>query len=148
MHMVVVAIMGVAIMVVVATMVAVTIMGVATIMGEDLIIMAVTGVGASGSALDGAGLDGVRGGVLHTTRTIRIMRHPLLLLSSNPRRMSSQGNRRKVTGIIAIIQKVTTHMCRGVQTGGRRWRRSRLRLNSDGGYRRMKWARNLVLLLA
>jgi hypothetical protein len=147
--MVVVAIMVVvAAIMVAAIMVAGTIMAVGTTMGEDLIIMAVTGVGVSGSALDGAGLDGVRGGVLHTTRTIRIMHHPPLLLSSNPRRMPSQGNRRRFTGIIATIQKVTTHMSRGVQTGGRRWRRSRLRLNSDGGHRTMKWARNLILLLA
>jgi len=31
------------------------------------------------------------------------------------------------------------HMSRGVQTDGRRWRHSRLRLNSDGGYKSMKW---------
>jgi len=148
MHMPAAAIMAAGIMVVAITVLA-TIMEAATIMGQDPIMVAVTGVGVSGSAPGGAGLDGgVRGGVLHTTRTIHIMRHPLLSLSSNPQRMSSQGNRRRVIGIIATTQKVTTHMSRDVRTGGRRWLRSRLRLNSKGGHRRMKWARNLVLVLA
>jgi len=53
--------------------------GEVTIMAEDLIIGEVTGVGVSGSARDGVGLDGVRGGVPRTihTRTIHTMRHPL-----------------------------------------------------------------------
>ena len=88
-----------------------------TLMAEALIIGEDTGVEVSGSALDGAGVDGVRGGV---PRTIRTMRHLLLLSSSNLRHMSSRSNRRRVTGITATIQKVTTHMSRGVQTGGRR----------------------------
>ena len=62
--------------------------------------------------------------------------------------MSNLGNRRRVTGIIAAIQKVTTHMSGNARTGGRRWRRSRLRLNSEGEHGRVKWARNLVLVLA
>jgi hypothetical protein len=91
------------------------IIGEVTIMAEDLIIAEVTGVEVSGSALDGAGADGLRGGV---PRTIRTMHHPLLSSSSNPRRMSSRSNRRRVTGIIARIPKVTTHMSRTVQAGG------------------------------
>jgi len=91
------------------------IIGAVTIIAEDLIIMVVTGVEVSGSALDGAGVDGVRGGA---PRTIRTIRHPLLLSSSNPRRMCSRTNRRRATGIIARIQKVTTHMSRTVQAGG------------------------------
>ena len=119
------------------------IIGAVTIIAEDLIIGEVTGVEVSGSALDGAGLDGgIRGGVPRT------MRYPLLLSSRNPRRMSSRSNRRRVTGIIARIQKVTTHMSRTVQAGGLRWRRSRLRLTSEGGHGRVNWARYLVLFLA
>ena len=100
------------------------IIGEVTIMADALIIGEVTGVEVSGSALDGAGVDGVLGGV---PRTIRAMHHPLLLSSSSLRHMSSRSNRRRVTGITATIQKVTTHMSRGVQTGGQRWRHSRLR---------------------
>ena len=105
------------------------IIGAVSIMAEDLIIMVVIGVEVSGSALHGAGLDGVRGGA---PRTIRSMRHPLLLSSSNPRRMSNLSNRRRATGIIARIQKVTTHMSRTVRPGGCRWHRSRLRLSRGG----------------
>ena len=87
----------------------VTLMAVVAIIGE------VTGVEVHGSALDGAGVDGVRGGV---PRTIRTMHHPLLLSSSRLRHMSSRSNRRRVTGIIARIHKVTTHMSKTVQAGG------------------------------
>jgi len=98
----------------------VTLMAVVAIIGEvtgveALIIGEVTGVEVPGSALDGAGVDGVRGGV---PRTIRTMHHPLLLSSSRLRHMSSRSNRRRVTGIIARIHKVTTHMSRTVQAGG------------------------------
>ena len=91
------------------------IIGEVTIMAEDLIIGEVTGGEVSGSALDGAGVDGVRGGV---PRTIRTMRHLLLLSSSNLRHMSSRSNLRRITGITARIHKVTTHMFRTVQAGG------------------------------
>ena len=104
-----------AIMVEVTTMAMADTIGVVTTTAEDLTMGEVTGAEVSGSALDGAGLDGVRGGA---PRTIRTMRHPQLLSSSNPRRMSSRSNRRRVTGIIARIQKVTTHMSRTVQAGG------------------------------
>jgi hypothetical protein len=99
----------------------VTLMAVAAIIGEGttmveaLIIGEVTGVEVFGSALDGAGVDGVRGGV---PRTIRAMHHPRLLSSSSLRHMSSRSNRRRVTGITARIRKVTTHMFRTVQAGG------------------------------
>jgi hypothetical protein len=90
--------------------------GEVTTLAEDPIATVVTGVEVSGSALDGVGMDGgTRGGM---PRTTRIMPHPLLLSNSNPRRMSSRSNRRRVTGIIATIQKVTTPMSRTVQAVG------------------------------
>ena len=112
MHM---AVAGAAIIGEVSIMAVDLIMEEATIMAEDLIIGEVTGVEVPGSALDGAGVDGVRGGL---PRTIRTMHHPLLLSSSRLRHMSSRSNRRRVTGIIARIHKVTTHMSRTVQAGG------------------------------
>ena len=80
-----IAVAGAVIITVVTIMAQAIIIGVVTIladgltigvvtMAEDPTIGEVTGVGVSGSALDGAGLDGVRGGVPHTIRT---MRHPL-----------------------------------------------------------------------
>lgn len=70
------------------------------------------GVGESGSALDGAGVDGVRGGVPPTLPTIHTMRHPLWLSSRRLRYMSSHllSKSGRITGITARNRKHIIHM--------------------------------------
>jgi hypothetical protein len=78
------------------------------------------GVGESGSALDGAGVGGLRGGVLRTIRTIHTMRHLLWLSSNRLRFMTSRllSRTSRITGITVRNHKRIIHMSRNAQKAG------------------------------
>jgi hypothetical protein len=102
-------IMAVAIMVVAIMVVAITVVAITVAIMVVAIIEDGAGVEDSGSALDGAGVDGVRGGV---PRTIHTMHHPLLWSRNSLQYTSSHllSKSSRITGITVRNHKHIIHM--------------------------------------